>query len=126
MNINRIDHFVLTVRDIEATCRFYELLGMAVVEFGNGRIALRFGHQKINLHLAGHEFEPKAHTPTPGSADFCLITDTPLAKVITHLHACDIPIIQGPIQRTGAAGSIQSIYLRDPDNNLIEIANLLE
>jgi catechol 2,3-dioxygenase-like lactoylglutathione lyase family enzyme len=122
MRLDRIDHFVLTVRDIEATCAFYSSLGMEVVTFGQGRKALAFGGQKINLHQAGHEFEPKAHRPTPGSADFCLITSTPLDQVVAEICAQHIPIIEGPVQRTGAAGSILSIYVRDPDENLVEIA----
>ncbi|OXV05068.1 hypothetical protein Egran_07164, partial [Elaphomyces granulatus] len=87
MHITRLDHFVLTVKDVDATCRFYnQVLGMEVVTFGNGRKALRFGEQKINLHQAGHELEPKAHVPTPGSGDMCFITDTPLAEVMQYLQ----------------------------------------
>jgi catechol 2,3-dioxygenase-like lactoylglutathione lyase family enzyme len=121
--IDRIDHVVLTVKDIDATCRFYEAaLGMRRVAF-NGRVALAFGRQKINLHLAGHEFEPKAAHPVPGSGDFCLITATPLAAVIEHLASCNIAIELGPIAKTGAIGSIQSVYFRDPDGNLVEVSN---
>lgn len=124
MQIDRIDHFVLTVRDIPATCEFYSrVLGMRVESFGEGRIALRFGEQKINLHQAGREFEPKAQVPTPGSADFCLITQTPLAEVIDALRALTVPIVQGPVPKTGAVGPITSVYLRDPDGNLVEISN---
>jgi catechol 2,3-dioxygenase-like lactoylglutathione lyase family enzyme len=121
--IDRIDHLVLTVRDIEASCAFYSrALGMEVVTFGAGRKALAFGAQKINLHRYGHEFEPKAAHPTPGSADVCLIAAIPLADVIAHLDACAVEILEGPVARTGAAGPIESVYIRDPDCNLIEIA----
>lgn len=124
--IDRLDHFVLTVADIEATCAFYEkALGMTVVTFGSGRKALTFGRQKINLHQAGSEFEPKALRPTAGSGDFCLITDTPLAAVIAHLRGCGIAIEDGPVPRTGATGPLTSVYLRDPDANLIEISNIV-
>jgi len=124
MEISRLDHLVLTVRDIEATCRFYEsVLGMQTVSFAAGRKALKFGQQKINLHQQGKEFEPKATAPTPGSADLCLLTDLPLQQVIEHLQACRVPIIEGPVQRTGAEGPILSVYLRDPDGNLLEISN---
>lgn len=121
--IDRIDHFVLTVKDIEATCRFYaRALGMRRVEF-EGRVALAFGRQKINLHRAGHEFEPKASKPTPGSGDFCLITETPLAAVVEHLASCGVAIEKGPTTRTGATGPILSVYFRDPDGNLVEVSN---
>jgi catechol 2,3-dioxygenase-like lactoylglutathione lyase family enzyme len=124
MNIDRIDHLVLTVRDIDVTCDFYaNALGMQVVTFGEGRKALHFGRQKINLHRAGQEFEPKAALPTPGSADLCFIITTPLSEVAAHLQQQGVPILEGPVPRTGAVGPIQSLYLRDPDGNLIEIAN---
>jgi catechol 2,3-dioxygenase-like lactoylglutathione lyase family enzyme len=123
MKIERIDHFVLTVRDIAATCDFYGRgLGMEVQTFGAGRTALRFGAQKINLHEAGREFEPKAASPTPGSGDVCLITERPLAEVIAHLQAEGFAIEEMPSPRTGAVGPITSIYLRDPDRNLVEIS----
>lgn len=126
MRIDRLDHVVLTVADIEATCAFYErALGMTTVTFGEGRKALAFGRQKINLHQAGREFEPKALRPTPGSADVCLIAAEPLDAVVAHLAACGVAIEEGPVDRTGAAGPIRSVYLRDPDRNLIEIANYL-
>jgi catechol 2,3-dioxygenase-like lactoylglutathione lyase family enzyme len=122
--IDRIDHVVLTVFDLERTCDFYSrVLGMQVVTFGEGRTALTFGRQKINLHLAGKEFEPKALKPTPGSMDLCFITEKPLDDVIAHLKACDVKIAQGPVPKTGAAGALSSIYIRDPDGNLIEISN---
>jgi catechol 2,3-dioxygenase-like lactoylglutathione lyase family enzyme len=124
MQILRLDHIVLTVTDIEATCRFYQqVLGMEVVMFAGGRNALSFAQQKINLHQQGKEFEPKAFSPTPGSADICLIAATPLSEVIDHLRLCGVPILEGPVARTGAIGPITSVYFRDPDNNLIEVAN---
>jgi len=123
MRIDRIDHLVLTVRSIESSCAFYSrVLGMDVVTFGTGRKALSFGTQKINLHQAGLEFEPKARHPTPGSADICLISAIPLSEVFAHLTRCEVPILEGPVNRTGAAGPIQSVYFRDPDQNLIEVS----
>ncbi len=123
MKINRVDHFVLTVASLEATCNFYEtILGMEAISFGDGRKALTFGSQKINLHQAGAEFLPKAHAPTKGSADFCLIADTPLTEVVKHLNSHGIKIEEGPIARTGASGPILSVYIQDPDKNLVEIA----
>ncbi len=124
MEIERLDHLVLTVRDITATCEFYSrVLGMEVVTFGEGRQALAFGFQKINLHEQGKEFEPKAERPIPGSADLCFITRTPLQQVIEQLRAQNIDILGGPVRRTGARGTLNSIYLRDPDENLIELSN---
>ena len=123
MNIDRIDHVVMTVRNLDATCDFYtRVLGMRVVTFAGGRKALAFGRQKINLHVAGREFEPKAAHPTPGSVDLCLITTSTLDDVIAQLAACNVPIIEGPIAKTGATGPIQSVYFRDPDDNLIEVS----
>ena len=110
MRVDRIDHFVLTVRNLEMTCDFYSrVLGMEVEEFEGGRRALKFGRQKINLHQAGKEFEPKAGKPTPGSGDFCLITDVPLGRVAGHIRSCGVEIIEGPVPRTGATGGISSI-----------------
>jgi catechol 2,3-dioxygenase-like lactoylglutathione lyase family enzyme len=124
MKIDSLDHLVLTVQDIEATCVFYQrVLGMEVVTFGAGRKALAFGVQKINLHQAGREFEPKAERPTPGSADLCFLTSVPLAEVQNHLVACGVTVTEGPVQRTGAQGPILSVYFRDPDLNLIEVSN---
>jgi catechol 2,3-dioxygenase-like lactoylglutathione lyase family enzyme len=124
MKIDRIDHIVLTVRDMEKTCDFFSsVLGMKVVTFRDGRKALRFGGQKINLHELGREFEPRAAHPTPGSADICLITDVALDEVIGHLRSLSIPVVEGPVQRAGAKGPIASVYIRDPDGNLIEISN---
>lgn len=126
MRIERLDHIVLTVADVDATCAFYHrVLGMDVVSFGNGRKALAFGGQKINLHAHGREFEPKADRPTPGAADFCLITTVPLTEVAAHLAAEGVAIVEGPVQRTGATGPILSIYFRDPDRNLVEVANVV-
>ena len=122
--IDRQDHLVLTVKDIDATCRFYEqALGMTTVSFAGGRKALLYGRQKINLHLAGHEVEPKSARPTPGSGDLCFITETPMDAVVEHLRACRVEIEEGPAPRTGATGPIDSVYCRDPDGNLIEVSN---
>jgi catechol 2,3-dioxygenase-like lactoylglutathione lyase family enzyme len=127
MRIERIDHFVLTVRDVEATCAFYaQVLGMQVVMFAGGRRALQFGQQKINLHQSGKEFEPKALHPTPGSGDFCLITDVPLPDVIAHLRTCGVAIEEGPARKDGALGPIESVYFRDPDGNLVEVSNYVD
>ena len=124
MKIDSLDHLVLTVKDIEATASFYsKVLGMGIVTFGGGRKALSFGLQKINLHQHGKEFEPKAHHPTPGSTDLCFITSVPLPKVVNHLSSCNVAVIEGPVQRTGATGPILSVYFRDPDMNLIEVSN---
>ena len=123
MKIDRIDHFVLTVRDIEATCAFYErALGMERMTFGEGRMALRFGAQKINLHEAGNEMDLRARHPTPGSGDFCLITTTPIADVVAHLENAGVEIEVMPSTRTGATGPITSVYFRDPDDNLVEVS----
>lgn len=124
MKIDSLDHLVLTVKDIDATASFYStVLGMEAVTFGAGRRALGFGRQKISLHQQGKEFEPKAERPTPGSADLCFLTSVPLADVVSHLAACGVAVIEGPVQRTGATGPILSVYFRDPDMNLIEVAN---
>ena len=124
IRIDHLDHLVLTVASIEGTCDFYvRALGMTVETFGQNRKALRFGDQKINLHQAGHEFEPKALRPTPGSADLCFIAATPLDQVVAHLQGLGVAIEEGPVPRSGATGPIRSIYLRDPDRNLIEISN---
>jgi catechol 2,3-dioxygenase-like lactoylglutathione lyase family enzyme len=124
MHIDRLDHLVLTVADLDATVAFYtRVLNMEAVTFGAGRTALTFGRNKINLHLAGHEFEPKADRPTPGSGDFCLITDDPLDQVIAELTAHGVPIELGPVERIGALGPMNSVYFRDPDQNLVEISH---
>jgi catechol 2,3-dioxygenase-like lactoylglutathione lyase family enzyme len=127
MRIDRLDHLVLTVNDLDATAEFYSrVLGMGVITFGNGRRALSFGEQKINLHPHGKGFAPAAQNPTPGSADLCFLTSVPLGEVMSHLAACAVPVIAGPIQRTGAVGAIISVYFRDPDMNLIEVANTVD
>jgi len=124
MKINRLDHLVLTVADIDVTVEFYTcVLGMEVVTFREGRKALTFGSSKINLHQVGHEFEPKALRPTAGSADICLIVDEPIDEVMAELAAHGIPVEEGPVGRTGATGEIVSCYVRDPDQNLIELSN---
>jgi catechol 2,3-dioxygenase-like lactoylglutathione lyase family enzyme len=122
MRIERLDHLVLTVADMDATVEFYvRVLGMEAVTFGDGRRALAFGDSKINLHEAGHEFEPKAARPTPGSADLCLITTAPIDMIAAELRRGGVEIVEGPVERTGAKGAITSVYFRDPDQNLIEI-----
>jgi catechol 2,3-dioxygenase-like lactoylglutathione lyase family enzyme len=124
MRIDRLDHFVLTVADVGRTVAFYrDVLGMEPVVFGDGRTALNFGHSKINLHLLGHELEPKALKAVAGSADICLITEDPLEDVQAELLAGGVSIEEGPVRRTGARGPLQSVYVRDPDGNLIEISN---
>ena len=126
LHMDGLDHLVLTVSDLRRTCEFYtRVLGMREVSFGEGRTALLFGDQKINLHPAGGEFEPKAARPGVGSGDFCLITSTPLAAVLEELAAHSVPVELGPVQRTGARGPLLSVYCRDPDGNLVEIANYL-
>jgi catechol 2,3-dioxygenase-like lactoylglutathione lyase family enzyme len=124
MNVESIDHIVLTVKNIEVTCAFYtRVLSMEITNFGAGRKALVFGAQKINLHEYGKEFKPKAKFSTPGSADLCFVTAVPIAQVLDHLRINDIKVLEGPVQRTGALGPVTSVYFRDPDGNLIEVAN---
>ncbi|MDT4840270.1 Virulence protein [compost metagenome] len=124
--IDHLDHLVLTTANEEACVRFYvEVLGMTLETFGAGRKAFRFGNQKINLHVKGHEFEPKAELPTPGSLDLCFIASVPLEEVIARLQAQGVPILEGPVMRTGATSRIRSVYVRDPDLNLIEISELV-
>ncbi len=119
-----IDHIVMTVKSIEKTLEFYcNVIGMQEITFGKGRKALLCGQQKINLHEAGKEFEPKAARPTPGSIDLCILSETPLSTIQKELEKKGIVIIEGPVQRTGAKGKILSLYIRDPDENLIEISN---
>jgi catechol 2,3-dioxygenase-like lactoylglutathione lyase family enzyme len=123
MKIAQIDHLVLTVKDIDASCTFYNnVLGMQEVVFGYERKAVIFGNQKINFHQQGRELEPKALHPTPGSGDLCFMTTDSLADVVRHIRDCEVEILEGPIKRTGALGSMMSIYIRDPDQNLIEVA----
>ena len=124
--IHHLDHLVLTTIDAEACIDFYtRVLGMRLETFGQGRQALRFGMQKINIHRRGQEFEPKAHLPVPGALDLCFIADRPLAQVIEQLQRCNWPIIEGPVERTGATQKIRSVYVRDPDLNLIEISEVM-
>jgi catechol 2,3-dioxygenase-like lactoylglutathione lyase family enzyme len=126
VKVDGLDHLVLTVADVEASIAFYErALGMTAETFAGGRRALVFGEQKINLHPAGREFEPKALRPMPGSADLCFHTSVPLTEVMQHLAACGVPVIEGPVRRTGATGLLLSVYFRDPDQNLIEVSNRL-
>jgi catechol 2,3-dioxygenase-like lactoylglutathione lyase family enzyme len=123
--IDHLDHLVLTTANESACVHFYTgLLGMKLQTFGGGRKAFCFGNQKINLHVKGHEFEPKAHTPVPGALDLCFIASMPLDQVILVLESKGVPIVEGPVMRTGATANIRSIYLRDPDLNLIEISEL--
>jgi len=118
-----LDHLVITVQDIPQAIKFYvEILGMTEVTFGDNRKALSYGQQKINLHKFGEEFEPKAASPLPGSADLCFVIDDALEEFIKHLNDNNIEILQGPIVRTGALGAINSVYIRDPDQNLIELS----
>ena len=124
ITLDRLDHLVLTVRDIEATCRFYETaLGMRREEFGAGRVALHFGRQKINVHPYPSPVEIVAKDPRPGAADLCFIAETPLDEVAAHLEARGVAIEMGPVERTGAEGTLRSVYCRDPDGNLIEVSN---
>ncbi len=126
MKIERLDHLVLTVASIEHTCEFYQrVLGFEVITFLGDRRALKFGQQKINLHQVGSEIDPKALVPTAGSGDLCLIASTPIQQVVKELEAANVAIELGPVERTGAVGKILSVYLRDPDQNLIEISNYI-
>jgi catechol 2,3-dioxygenase-like lactoylglutathione lyase family enzyme len=124
MKIDTIDHVVFTVKDINATCDFYtKVLGMEVVTFGEGRKALAFGSQKINLQQSGRESTLIAEKPTPGSADICFVTSVPVSEVIAHLTSCGVRLIGGPVERDGARGKMVSVYFRDPDLNLVEVSN---
>lgn len=124
MRIDRLDHLVLTVADLDATIEFYVgVLGMTDIVFEDGRHALTFGASKINLHPAGHEFEPKALRPQPGSADLCFVVDDPIGEIAKILTSAGVRIEEGPVDRTGATGPIRSIYVRDPDQNLVELSN---
>jgi catechol 2,3-dioxygenase-like lactoylglutathione lyase family enzyme len=123
MRVESIDHLVLTVVDVETSVDFYRrILGMQRVDFGTNRVALQFGRQKINLHPAAAPFSPHAANPLPGSADLCFVSEVALNEWITHLAACNVVLEEGPVARTGAMGAMNSIYFRDPDRNLIEIA----
>jgi catechol 2,3-dioxygenase-like lactoylglutathione lyase family enzyme len=124
VRVQRIDHVVLTVTDLARTIEFYErVLGMNAVTFGEGRRALALGDQKLNLHQAGREFEPKARAPTPGAIDLCFTTDVPLDEVEAHLRECAVAIELGPVDKIGARRALRSLYFRDPDGNLIEVSN---
>jgi len=124
MKIDSIDHVVLTVKDIGATCDFYsKVLGMDIVTFGEGRKALAFGSQKINLQQLGRESTMIAEKPTPGSADICFVTSVPLSEVIAHLNSSGVRLVGGPVERNGARGMMTSVYFRDPDLNLVEVSN---
>jgi len=126
MNIYSIDHIVLTVKDIDKSVAFYtSILGMQKREFSNGRVALFFANQKINLHKKNKELSPHAEFPTIGSADICLLTKTPLYQAIDEVKEKGISIIEGPLMRSGAQGDLLSFYIRDPDGNLIEISNAI-
>ncbi len=126
MLIKALDHLVLTVADIAVTCEFYErVLQCEVVSFGDNRKALRCGDQKINLHQSGEEFHPCARQPTPGSADLCFITEPAIDDLTAHLKRCEVAIEEGPVERTGARGPILSLYIRDPDQNLVELSTYL-
>jgi catechol 2,3-dioxygenase-like lactoylglutathione lyase family enzyme len=121
--IDHIDHIVLTTRDLDGCVRFYsEVLGMKLEKFAQGRLALKFGKQKINLHEWGKEFEPRAHVAAPGTLDLCFIASVSLEKIIQRLGEKKIPILEGPVAKTGAQGPMQSVYVRDPDLNLVEIS----
>jgi catechol 2,3-dioxygenase-like lactoylglutathione lyase family enzyme len=122
--IDRVDHLVLTVQSLEATCAFYTgCLDFERIDRPGKPTSLRFGQQKINLHEAEHTFDPKARRPTPGSADFCLVAAVPLAAVAERLAQHRVAIEVGPVQRDGALGPMQSIYFRDPDGNLVEVSH---
>ena len=124
ITINRLDHLVLTVKDINKTVEFYnKVLGMQKEIFKDSRIALKYGNQKINLHELGHEFEPKAFNVKEGSSDLCFIIDIPVEDAKTYIESLGIEIIEGIVKRTGATGEIHSLYIRDPDMNLIELSN---
>ncbi len=124
-SISTLDHLVLTVASIDATADFYtQVLGMDLVTF-SGRKALAFGEQRINLHQRGHEFKPCAAHPTSGSGDLCLITPEPIEEVLAYLQALRIHVEEGPVERTGAQSQLRSIYIRDPDRNLVEISNYI-
>lgn len=125
--IDHIDHIVLTATDPDATIHFYtQVMGMKLERFGEGRVAFKLGTQKINMHIRGHEIEPKAHLPVPGSIDICFISKVPLDEFIAHLKEVNWPIVEGPVPRTGANGPIRSVYMRDPDLNLVEVSEYVK
>ena len=127
ITVKNMDHLVFTVANIQRTCDFYQnILGMKVEKFKEGRYALHFGEQKINLHQQGKEFEPKSMHPTPGSIDICFIVHNSISEIVDYLKVNNITVEEGPVERTGAQGKILSVYIRDPDDNLIELANYLQ
>jgi catechol 2,3-dioxygenase-like lactoylglutathione lyase family enzyme len=127
MRIDRLDHLVLTVRDIPTTLAFYEgVLGMQPVRFADDRWALAFGSQKLNLHQVDRPLDPNVRHATPGAADFCLISPTPLAQIMPELARHGVPVVLGPVRRTGAVGELVSLYIYDPDENLVELSNPVE
>jgi catechol 2,3-dioxygenase-like lactoylglutathione lyase family enzyme len=126
VRIAAIDHFVLVVKDVPRTCDFYgRVLGMEAREMESGRFALHFGRQKINLQQVGSSVDPLARHPTPGAADFCLLTEVPLDEVVAHLAQEGVAIFDGPVRREGASGTLLSVYFYDPDDNMVEVSNLL-
>ena len=124
MNIVGIDHLVLYATDVERTCEFYvDVLGAGDIEEGkDDRVAISFGTTKLNLHPAGDEYVPHATTPTPGGADFCLLVDEPIEEIAEKIHKAEVPIVHGPTTKVGARGKMQSVYVHDPDGNLVEFA----
>ena len=122
METTGLDHLVVYARDVDATCEFYETLGLERRTFADGRVALHCGDQKLNVHPAGDEYDPHAADPAPGSADFCLLVATPLEDVVAELEDAGIDVIEGPVAKTGARGAMTSAYVRDPDGNLVELA----
>jgi catechol 2,3-dioxygenase-like lactoylglutathione lyase family enzyme len=126
IRIKNLDHLVITASDLQATIDFYtKVLGMEHVAFGDNLHAVHFGDQKFNIHDASTEVSPKAKNIVPGSADFCLISETPVSQVIQHLQDCGVTVEQGPVTRSGAAGTLESVYFRDPDCNLVEVSNVI-
>jgi catechol 2,3-dioxygenase-like lactoylglutathione lyase family enzyme len=127
MEVDRFDHVVFTVRDVVRTCEFYaRVLGMEKIVFDGGRVALRFGRHKINLHQAGREYQPRAAQALPGTQDLCFITQVPLEEAMAHVRACGVGVELGPVRKSGALGDIRSFYFRDPDGNLVEVSNYPE
>jgi len=126
IKIKSMDHLVITASNLRTTVDFYSrVLGMEHVEFGDGLHAMHFGDQKFNIHDASTDVTPKAENIVPGSEDFCLLTETPISEVVDHLQACGVAVEEGPITRSGAAGTLDSVYFRDPDGNLVEVSNVI-
>lgn len=125
MKVDSLDHLVLTVRDVDATVDFYgRVPGMDVLTFGEGRTALHFGAQRIHVHPVGSGIAPVAAEPTPGSADLCFLSATPMDSILGELRTSGIDVVEGPTERVGAAGALLSVYVRDPDGNLVELSNV--